>query len=165
MPQLEQTEFFISQLFWLIVTFSFLLFFLWKISLPRISKVLEKRENKINNDIQEAKDLQTEAEAIQGKIDRELSITHEQVEKLIKETTKNLQNSVSIQLKKTDDELKNKIEESAKNIEKNKNDTLEDIKVQIEEITRLTLSKLTTINISNEEINNTIQKNQNNTLN
>ena len=164
MPQLNP-EFYLSQVFWLVITFSFLLIFLWRISLPRISEVLEKRENKINNDIQEAKDLQTEAEAIQGKIDRELSITHEQVEKLIKETTKNLQNSVSIQLKKTDDELKNKIEESAKNIEKNKNDTLEDIKVQIEEITRLTLSKLTTINISNEEINNTIQKNQNNNLN
>ena len=164
MPQLNP-EFYLSQVFWLVITFSFLLIFLWRISLPRISATLEKRENKINNDIQIAKNLQTEAEAIQVKIDRELSITHEQVEKLIKETTKNLQNSVSIQLKKTDDELKNKIEESAKNIEKNKNDTLEDIKVQIEEITRLTLSKLTTISISNEEINNTIQKNQNNTLN
>ena len=164
MPQLNP-EFYLSQVFWLVITFSFLLIFLWRISLPRISATLEKRENKINNDIQIAKNLQTEAEAIQVKIDRELSITHEQVEKLIKESTKNLQNSVSIQLKKTDDELKNKIEESAKNIEKNKNDTLEDIKVQIQEITRLTLSKLTTISISNEEINNTIQKNQNNTLN
>ena len=44
MPQLNP-EFFISQLFWLILTFSFLLFFLWKISLPRISSVLEKRDN------------------------------------------------------------------------------------------------------------------------
>ena len=50
-------EFFVSQLFWLIVTFSFLLIFLWRISLPRISSVLEKRENKINNDIKLAKSL------------------------------------------------------------------------------------------------------------
>ena len=164
MPQLNP-EFYLSQVFWLVITFSFLLIFLWKISLPRISGVLEKREKKINSDIQAAKNLQTEAEAIQDKINLELSATHEQVEKLIKETTKNLQNNVSIQIKKTDDELKSKIEESAKNIEKNKNDTLEDIKAQIQEITRLTLSKLTAINISNEEINDTIKKNQNNTLN
>ena len=65
MPQLNP-EFFVSQIFWLIVTFSFLLFFLWKISLPRISRVLEKRENKINNDIESAKILQTEAEQIQN---------------------------------------------------------------------------------------------------
>ena len=104
MPQLNP-EFYLSQVFWLVLTFSFLLIFLWKISLPRISGVLEKREKKINSDIQAAKNLQTEAEAIQDKINLELSATHEQVEKLIKETTKNLQNSVSIQLKKIDDEL------------------------------------------------------------
>ena len=54
MPQLNP-EFFVSQLFWLVVTFSFLLLFLWKVSLPRIGSVLEKRENKINNDIETAK--------------------------------------------------------------------------------------------------------------
>ncbi len=46
MPQLNP-EFFVSQLFWLVVTFSFLLVFLWRISLPRIGSVLEKREKKI----------------------------------------------------------------------------------------------------------------------
>ena len=54
MPQLNP-EFFLSQLFWLIITFSFLFIFLWKFSLPRISKVLEKRESKINDDIESAK--------------------------------------------------------------------------------------------------------------
>jgi len=60
MPQLNP-EFFLSQVFWLVITFSFLLIFLWRISLPRISSVLEKRENKINDEIQTAKKLQTEA--------------------------------------------------------------------------------------------------------
>ena len=46
MPQLDP-EFFVSQLFWLVVTFSFLFLFLWKVSLPRIGFILEKRENKI----------------------------------------------------------------------------------------------------------------------
>ena len=72
MPQLEQTEFFISQLFWLVLTFTFLLIFLWRISLPRISSVLEKRESKIDNDITSAKQLQAEAEEIQKQIDQQL---------------------------------------------------------------------------------------------
>ena len=72
MPQLEQTEFFISQLFWLVVTFSFLFIFLWRISLPRISSVLEKRESKIDDDITSAKQLQAEAEEIQKQIDQQL---------------------------------------------------------------------------------------------
>ena len=45
MPQLNP-EFYISQLFWLVVCFTFLFIFLWRISLPRISSVLEKRTNK-----------------------------------------------------------------------------------------------------------------------
>ena len=66
MPQLNP-EFFVSQLFWLVVTFSFLLVFLWRISLPRIGSVLEKRAKKINDDIATAKELQKEAEVIQKK--------------------------------------------------------------------------------------------------
>ena len=54
MPQLNP-EFFISQLFWLVLTFTFLFVFLWRISLPRISMALKKRENKINDDIATSK--------------------------------------------------------------------------------------------------------------
>ena len=71
MPQLNP-EFFVSQLFWLVVTFSFLLVFLWRISLPRISNILEKRERKINEDLTAAKELQSEAENIQDKIEQQL---------------------------------------------------------------------------------------------
>ena len=42
MPQLNP-EFFISQLFWLVISFTFLFVFLWRISLPRIGSALEKR--------------------------------------------------------------------------------------------------------------------------
>ena len=78
MPQLEQTEFFVSQLFWLVLTFSFLLFFLWRISLPRISNVLERRENKINNDLESAKKQQKEAEEIQNQIEKQLRDANDQ---------------------------------------------------------------------------------------
>ena len=57
MPQLNP-EFFVSQLFWLAVFFSFLLIFLWRVSLPRIAKVLEKRQKvleKKKEEVEEAK--------------------------------------------------------------------------------------------------------------
>ena len=164
MPQLN-SEFFLSQVFWLVITFSFLLFFLWRISLPRISSVLEKRANKINNDIQTAKKLQTEAKEIQTEIDQQLLTAREQVVKLIKETTNNLQIKVSNQLQVIDKELTKNIDESAKAIENNKNNILEDIKIQIQEITKLTLLKLTSINVSDKEIQDTIKTIQNKTIN
>ena len=81
MPQLNP-EFFVSQLFWLVVTFSFLLVFLWRISLPRIGSVLEKREKKINDDIATTKELHKEAESILKKYYRVCVVTVSEHKKL-----------------------------------------------------------------------------------
>ena len=160
MPQLNP-EFFLSQVFWLVITFSFLLIFLWKITLPRISLVLERREKKINDDIHTAKKLQTEAEEIQNNIDKQLLAASDQVTTLIKETSNNLQNEASNHLKKIDDELARKIIESTSEIEKNKNDSLKNIKDQIQEIAKLILLKLTDITVTDNEIKETIKTIQN----
>ena len=160
MPQLNP-EFFISQVFWLVITFSFLFIFLWKISLPRISSVLEKRKNKIDNDIEVAKKLQTEAEEIHNNIDKQLLAANDQVTTLIKETSNNLQNEATNHLKKIDDELARKIIESANEIEKNKNDSLKNIKDQIQEIAKLILLKLTDITVTDNEMKETIKTIQN----
>ena len=155
MPQLDP-EFFVSQLFWLVVTFSFLLLFLWKVSLPRIGSVLEKRENKINNDIKTAKQLQIEAEKIQDQIEQKLHDSKEQNISLIKNSTVNLQNKASEELSKLDNELNKKIEKYAKVIENNKKESSKQIHEQIHEITKLVLSKLSSIQINDQEIKESV---------
>ena len=50
MPQLNP-EFWISQVFWLIITFGFLLIVLSKLILPKISKNLERRKTQILENI------------------------------------------------------------------------------------------------------------------
>ena len=160
MPQLNP-EFFVSQLFWLILTFTFLFIFLWRISLPRISTVLEKREDKINNDIKEAKLLQAEAEEIQIKIDSQLREAKYETADLIKMSISNFQDHISKKLEQLDKELNTKLEESASIIEKNKNESLKKIHDKIYDITKLTLSKLSEVNVSDIEIKemvDTIQK-------
>ena len=159
MPQLD-SEFFVSQLFWLFVTFSFLLLFLWKVSLPRIGSVLEKRENKINNDIETAKQLQIEAEKIQDQIEQKLHDSKEQNISLIKNSTVNLQNKASEELLKLDNELNKKIEKSAKVIENNKKESLKLIREQIHDITKLILSKLSSVQIQEQEIKESVSNAQ-----
>ncbi len=159
MPQLNP-EFFLSQLFWLVVTFSFLLFFLWKVSLPRISSVLEKRENKINNDIKTAKQLQIEAEKIQDQIEQKLHNSKEQNISLIKNSTVNLQNKASEELLKLDNDLNKKIEKSATVIENNKKESLKQIDEQIHEIAKLTLLKLSSVQINDQEIKDSVENAQ-----
>ena len=151
MPQLNP-EFFISQLFWLVLTFTFLFIFLWRVSLPRISSVLEKRESKINNDIKEAKQLQAEAEEIQIKIDSQLREAKYETADLIKTSTSNFQDHISKKLEQLDKELDTKLEESSLVIEKTKNESLKKVHDNIYDITKLALSKLSEVNISDIEI-------------
>ena len=158
MPQLEQTEFFISQLFWLVVTFTFLFIFLWRISLPRISSVLEKRESKIDDDITSAKQLQAEAEEIQKQIDQQLRNARLETSELIKTASSNFQNNATKELHQLDNNLSITIEESATTIKKNIKDSLKQIHDQTYLIAKLTLSKISNVPVNDNEIKDTVDQ-------
>ena len=155
MPQLNP-EFFITQLFWLVVTFSFLLVFLWRISLPRIGNVLEKRERKINEDIAAAKELQAEAEKIQDTIEAQIKQARLDALEMIKTTSTSLQDKAQVELTKLEKSLDFKISESHESIEKSKNESVAQIHSQINEITKLTLSKVASFDVSDDEIKNAV---------
>ena len=156
MPQLNP-EFFVSQLFWLVVTFSFLLVFLWRISLPRIGFVLEKREKKINDDIAAAKELQEKAEVIQKILENKLRNARTETAEMIKTTSINLQEKTAIELVKLDKNLDKKIHDSANNIEKSKSDSLNQIHDQIYEITKLIFYKITNFKVSNLDVKDAVK--------
>ena len=62
MPQFEQADTFVSQLFWLVITFGVLYLVLRYALLPRIADVLESRQDRIANDLEEAEKLKRESE-------------------------------------------------------------------------------------------------------
>ena len=159
MPQLNP-EFFVSQLFWLVVTFSFLFVFLWRVSLPRIGNVLEKRERKITEDLTAAKELQAEASQIQEEIEKQLKRARTDASEMIKSSSIALQDKAQTELKKLDKELETKIDESAKAIDKSKSESLSQIQDQIHQITKLTLSKVATFNLSDDEIKKAVSNSE-----
>jgi F-type H+-transporting ATPase subunit b len=61
MPQFE-SNFFSSLIFWEVVSFAILLFILYKFAFPGILSVLEEREKKIKNSLDEAEAHRLEAE-------------------------------------------------------------------------------------------------------
>ena len=159
MPQLNP-EFFVTQLFWLVVTFSFLLVFLWRISLPRIGNVLEKRERKISEDLTTAKELQSEAEKIQDTIETQLKQARTDASEMIKKSSISFQDKAQRELNKLDKELDTKIEQSSETIEKNKKESFLQIQSQMNEITKLTLSKVSGFKVSDDEIQSAIKNSQ-----
>ena len=150
-------EFFVSQLFWLAVFFTFLLVFLWRVSLPRIAIVLEKRQNKIDENLSSAKGLQEQAQEIEKKINAQISTAKQETEDTIKKTILSLQDNVSTQLTKLDNELEEKILNSKKEIIKNKDEQMKNIDEEIINITKITVSKISDLDVSNSDINNSLK--------
>ena len=157
MPQLNP-EFFASQLFWLAITFVFLFIFLWRISLPRINSVQTKRENKIKEDIKKAKQLQAEAEDIQEQINKQLNQAKSDSAELIKSAFIKLQDESSKKLEELDKNLSTKIDATYETIEKNKSESMSQIYEQINDITKLMISKISNIKVNDEEIQMAVKK-------
>ena len=156
MPQLDP-EFFVSQLFWLAVFFTFLLVFLWRVSLPRIASVLEKRQNKIDENLSSAKELQEKAMDIEKKINDQINKAKLETDEKIKETINTLQEDVSSQLSLLDKNLEKKVSDAEKEILKNKDDQMKNINNEIANITKLTVGKITDIELSDNELNKVIE--------
>ncbi len=156
MPQLNP-EFFISQLFWLAVFFTFLLVFLWRVSLPRIAKVIEKRQSKIDENLSSAKELQEEAQEIEKKINTQINKAKQETDERIKSTIISLQDNISSQLLSLDKELNDKITKSEKEILQSKDDQMKNINKQITDITKVTVSKIINIEVSNDDIDQAIR--------
>ena len=156
MPQLNP-EFFISQLFWLTFFFSFLFIFLWRISLPRIANVLEKRQSRINENLSTAKELQEQAQKIEKNINVQINNAKQDAEDKIKKTINTLQEEVLSQLSSLDKDLEEKILISEKEILKNRDAEIKNINDEIGKITKITVAKILDINPTDSVVDQAVK--------
>lgn len=113
LPQLDIATF-PSQIFWLVVVFSFLMIFFSKKTIPDISKTLESRNDRIQTDLENAEKLRKEVEDVHESYESGLSNAREQATSVYKEVEVYVQN-LSI---KKQDELREKSEKEVKALEK-----------------------------------------------
>ena len=115
MPQLN-TEFWISQIFWLIITFGVLYVVLSKLLLPKISSNLESRKSQIQDNIEAAEKQRESSEAKIKEFDEILlkskleakNIYKEAREKTLKEINtkkEKLENQINEEIKKAEIEI------------------------------------------------------------
>tara|TARA_Y100001936_G_C15968705_1_gene609826 strand:- start:420 stop:911 length:492 start_codon:yes stop_codon:yes gene_type:complete len=156
MPQLNP-EFFISQLFWLAITFSFLFVFLWRISLPRISTVIEKRQRKIEDNISDAKELQEQAMIIEKNINQKLQKAKDETSDKIKGVIGDIQSDADKRLLELDKELDNKISKAEENISQNKKMQIEQINSEIVNISKIIIEKVANMEISKSDLEKSLK--------
>lgn len=72
MPQFDPATF-TPQLFWLVVSFTVLLIAMWRYALPRLSDILEARQDRIDSDLERATALREEAGQVLAEYDKALA--------------------------------------------------------------------------------------------
>ena len=94
MPQLE-IETYVSQLFWLVVTFAVLYAVIVTLALPRIRGILENRQSRRDQDLQRAASLKDEAAAVKDAYEAEISQAHTKAHEEMRAVTQEIANTAT----------------------------------------------------------------------
>jgi len=133
MPQLN-TEFWIAQIFWLILIFSSLYLIIWKIFLPRITYSIENRKSRIVNDLDQAQKLKDNAEKKFKEYNEIIEKTKKEAKKIIDDNKKKLDKDLESKKQKFNDEIEKELiaaEKEIKDLKKTSTSNIADVATEI----------------------------------
>tara|TARA_Y100000590_G_C15645058_1_gene986515 strand:+ start:289 stop:867 length:579 start_codon:yes stop_codon:yes gene_type:complete len=132
MPQLN-TEYWPSQIFWLIIVFSFLYIVIWKIFLPKIINNIENRKLRVVNDLNETQKLKEEAEKKLAEYKKIIENSKIEAKKILEENKKKLNIDIENKKNKFNEEIEKELLSAEKEISNLKKSSLANInKIAIE---------------------------------
>ena len=126
MPQLNP-EFWIAQIFWLIIIFSFLYLIIWKIFLPKITYSIENRKSRIINDLDETQKLKESSEIKLKEYNEIIEKSKKEAKKIIEDSKKKLDESISSKKKKFNEEIEKELVAAEKEIKDFKKSSIKNI--------------------------------------
>ena len=151
MPQLNP-EFWLSQIFWLVVTFGILYLVLSKIILPKISDNLEARKSQVLENLELAEKQRNESEAKLKEFDNIILKSKIDAKNLFNESRKKLLDDINSKRQKLEEEIDKEIKIVETEIEELKKKSPEKInKIAIETSADL-IKQLINADINNSSI-------------
>ena len=149
MPQLEQVEFFISQLFWLGVFFVILFTVLTYITLPKIRAFLNQRDDFVKTHISKQDELIKKAESIIENYEAKLTEAKNQASQIINDAKDEALHESERLLKATEEKIQQEIKLTESRVQKEKEDALSELNTQLKDSATDFISKVTNIEKGN----------------
>ena len=149
MPQLEQVEFFISQLFWLGVFFVILFSVLTYITLPKIRAFLNQRDDFVRSHISKQDELIKKAESIIENYEAKLTEAKNQASQIINDAKDEALHESERLLKATEEKIQQEIKLTESRVQKEKEDALSELNTQLKDSATDFISKVTNIEKGN----------------
>jgi len=141
MPQFE-SHFFSSLIFWEVVSFGILLFILYKYAFPGILSVLEEREKKIKDSLDQAERHRSDAESRLKEYEAKLSAAGKEAEAILaaaKERSQRLLDENEQRLTADAERIKG---DATREIEQERRKALQDIRTQTTELALMVAEKV-----------------------
>ena len=155
MPQLD-TEFWVSQIFWLAITFSILLVLLTKFILPKISANLETRKSLILENISSAEKKRKESELKIKEYSAIIEKSKSEAKSLIKHAKEILRKDINLKKKALEKDLSNEIKKAETEIQELRDKAPEIIsKIAVETSTDL-LNQLISVKINSSSVSSIV---------
>ncbi len=133
MPQLN-TEFWVSQTFWLILIFSTLYIIIWKIFLPKITYSIENRKSRVVNDLDEAQKLKESAEKKLNEYNEIIEKSKKEAKKIIEDSKIKLEKDIETKKQKFNDQIEKELlsaEKEVKNLKKTSISNIQNIAADV----------------------------------
>ncbi len=141
MPQLEPWSY-MSQIFWLVITFITLYFVLSKVVVPRITSVLEARQEKIEDDLGRAERLRVEAEQVLEEYNKALDDARSEAQGLLKQSAEEMAAHAANRNEAVGADLAARNREAEGRIAEARRQALDNIKPAAAEVAAAALAKL-----------------------
>jgi F-type H+-transporting ATPase subunit b len=147
MPQLDVSTF-PGQIFWLIVCFSVLYYLLSRRALPRISKTLDARQDRIAADLDQAQRLRREAELALASYEAAMAKAHERAQGLLAEAQSRLQAQATARQAELDQQLARQLAEAEARIAAARDRALAELEDAAIDVARAAAARLAGVEVS-----------------
>lgn len=151
MPQLN-TEFWVPQIFWLILVFGLLNLFIWKWILPKITSGIENRKSHIINDLNDAQNYREEAEKKLLKYKETIEKAKKGAREIIYEERKKLEIDIIAKRKKFEKDIEEELIVTENQIKKFKESSIQNINKIAIEISKDIIKKIIGTNVNSSNV-------------
>ncbi len=156
MPQFEPSSF-SPQLFWLLVTFAVLFIAMWRHALPRISGILEARQQRIGSDLEKAAAFKAETEQVAAEYEKALAEARGQAAAALKRAGVEMAAEATKRHESFGKELAARTGEAERRIAAARDEALGNIKTVAEETAGAATAKLIGVELSPEQLHDAVE--------
>lgn len=152
MPQLDPHSW-VPQIFWLILTFTFLYLIISKIVFPRLSESIEQRDDYVSDLLDEAKKLSEKTEKLNQDYNQFIINAKKDAQDLIASNRKKLNSEYEQKKTELDEKLNNLISKAEKEIKDFKNSSISQIQTIATDLSNEIIKELS---VSQNEIDSSV---------